>query len=1048
MKTARQLYACLAAGMLIVSIASVPVFSSTSATITGRVTDSQGLVVPGAQVQATNILTNISYASETNEDGLYRISNLPPGEYRVIVQKQGFASIAKPRVELHVQDTITLNFSMQLGSVTQTITVEGGAPLLQSESAAVGTVVDRLFVENIPLNGRTFQSLISLTPGIVITPALSTASGGSGQFTVNGQRSDANSFMVDGVSANIGTSPGSFAGAQVSGNLPGLTALGTTQSLVSIDAMQEFKVQTSTYSAEFGRQPGGHVSIITRSGTNEFHGSLFDYLRNDLLDANDWFANRSGQPKAKERQNDFGGTFGGPVVLPGYNGRNRTFFFFSYEGLRLRLPQFTLANVPTPALRQSAPAALQPILNAFPQPNGLDLGNGLAEFSAGYSNPSSLDATSIRVDHAINQDWNLFGRYSRVPSENAPRNTVNLSETLRVRFGSQTTTVGLTGAFTPNISSDFRFNYSENKGSSMTTVDSVFGATPIAMDAVLPSQFVSRTSSFAVVLLFTGRTAPGLPQVILINGLLQDQQQINLVENISYGVGRHRLKFGLDYRRLTPFHAQNVYSLNAFYLSQQEVLNNSSPFASVSASLAAHPIYTNFSAYAQDTWKVARRLTVDLGLRWDVNPAPGESNGNDPPAVTGINNLATMQLAPRGTPMWNTTYDNFAPRFGVAYQLTQQAGREIVIRGGFGVFYDTGNNQGSTAFGRFPFTASRVAAGLAFPLSQAQAVPPPLPDLSSLTPPFGTIIVFDPDLKLPYTMQWNVALQQALGANQVVSVSYVGAAGRRLLQQRQLSLGPINPSFTTVLLTTNRATSDYHALQAQFQRRLSRGLQALISYTWSHALDEDSTDNGTIVPVRGNASFDVRHVFSAAMTYDIPAPKQNRILNAVLGYWSVDTSMNARTALPVDIVARQVTNPADGTLAAVRPNIIPGMPLYVDDGSVPGGRRINAAAFSIPPLGQFGDLGRNVARGLGAWQVDFALRRRFNLTERMHLQFRAEAFNLFNHPNFGTIQTSLTASNFGQATNMLNQQLSGVGLSQLYQIGGPRSLQFALKLLF
>jgi hypothetical protein len=317
-----------------------------------------------------------------------------------------------------------------------------------------------------------------------------------------------------------------------------------------------------------------------------------------------------------------------------------------------------------------------------------------------------------------------------------------------------------------------------------------------------------------------------------------------------------------------------------------------------------------------------------------------------------------------------------------------------------------------------------------------------------LTPPFGTINVFDPDLKLPYTMQWNVAVQQALGANQVVTVSYVGAAGRRHLQRRQLSLSAINPNFTTVILTTNDATSDYNALQVQFQRRLSRGLQALVSYTWSHALDEDSTDNGTVVPVRGNASFDVRHVFAAAMTYDIPSPARNRLLGTLLGHWSLDTSTNGRSALPVDLVARQVTNPADGTLAAVRPNVVPGVPLYLDDPTVPGGRRINAAAFSIPPTGQFGDLGRNVVRGLGAWQVDFALRRRFDLTEKIHLQFRAEAFNLFNHPNFGTIQTSLTAANFGQATNMLNQQLSGAALSQLYQIGGPRSLQFALKLLF
>jgi len=341
---------------------------------------------------------------------------------------------------------------------------------------------------------------------------------------------------------------------------------------------------------------------------------------------------------------------------------------------------------------------------------------------------------------------------------------------------------------------------------------------------------------------------------------------------------------------------------------------------------------------------------------------------------------------------------------------------------------------------------TRNISNVAYPLSATQLAPPALPSLSNPSPPYGTLSAFDPELKLPYTLQWNLAVEQSLGKNQVVTISYVGADGRRLLQQRQLSLTSINPSFTTVKLTANRATSDYDSLQAQFRRRLSRGLQVLASYTWSHALDEDSADNGTIVPVRGNAAFDLRHVFAAAVTYDIPAPSQGRVLEAILSRWSLDTTIHAQSAAPVDLIVSNIVNPADGTLVGRRPSVIAGIPLYIEDPSSPGRRRINRAAFLIPAAGQVGNLGRNVLRGLPSWQVDFAFRKEFRLTEKANLQFRAEAFNIFNHPNFGTIQTTLTAANFGQATNMLNRQLGGI--NQLYQFGGPRSFQFALKFLF
>jgi hypothetical protein len=1027
---------------------------STSATLSGTVEDQKGAVIPGVSVTIENVNTSLRRQTTTNGEGSFTIPLLPPSVYTVRVEVQGFAPAQINNVVLNVGDQKALQIELKTGSITEMVRIEGDAPLI-NESPAVGTTVDRQFVANIPLNGRSFQTLITLTPGVVLTPNPNGGFNYDGQFSVNGQRPTANAFSVDGVSANFGAAPNKGPGTQTSGNNPGLTAFGTTQSLVSVDALQEFKVQTSNYSAEYGRQPGGQISIVTRSGTNEFHGSVFDYLRNDKFDANDWFANANRQPRPPERQNDFGGTFSGPVLLPrfgeggsqpGYDGRNRTFFFFSYEGLRLSLPTFTLTNVPSLSLRQQAPAAVQPILNAFPLPNGRDLGNGLAEFAASYSNPSTLNATSIRIDHTINSKVTLFGRYNHAPSDSASRLTGNLSDVLSNSINTKTFTAGLMAILTPRVTNELRANFSDNFAFTRLEQTAFSGATPLARSILVPSQFDSISAQGAAVFFLPGRTSSSRPLVNFSDSGVTSQRQFNIVDNLSYSVSAHQFKFGIDFRRLTPIFDVNSYATEFDFDFVQDVLNARPAFVVVQAGMPVKPLYVNFSAFAHDSWRASRRLTLDLGVRWEVNPPPSEANNNLPLAVTQITNLSTMQLAPRGTKLWKTTYNNFAPRVGVAYQLSQQPGRESVIRAGFGIFYDTGNDFSAFQFAVFPFTSLIFPSGVTFPVNPSQVAPAPIAALQpTINPPYGTLHAFDPHLKLPYTRQSNVTIEQSLGTNQTLTVSYVGATGKRLLQRKQLILGPINPLFRTVNLTTNSATSSYNALQAQFQRRLSRGLQAIASYTWSHAIDDDSASYTSRLAQRGDASFDVRHSFAAAVTYDLPFPRDHGAASAIFSGWSIDTTGRAQSALPVDPIARTLTNP-DGTVINVRPNLITGVPLYVDDSTVPGGTRINRAAFLVPAVGQSGTLGRNVLRGLPAWQIDFALRRQIALTEKLNLQLRAEAFNAFNHPNFGTIQTSLTAANFGQATNMLNRQLGS--LSQLYQIGGPRSLQFAIKLLF
>jgi carboxypeptidase family protein/TonB-dependent receptor-like protein len=1024
--------------------------SLSTATLTGRVTDSNAAAIVGAKVDANNIDTNLTFSTVTNTEGLFVIPNLPPGRYRIFVQKDGFQTIVKPDVTLHVQDITSLSFSMQPGSLIQSVTIEGGAPLIQKESAAVGTLVDRQFVENLPLNGRSFQSLIALTPGVVLTK---TNVEDQGQFSINGQRSNSNYFTIDGVSANIGASSGITPGQFNGGTLPGLSASGGTNNLVSVDALQEFKILTSTFAPEFGRTPGAQISIATRSGTNEFHGTVFDYFRNDALDANDWFANNRGLKKPALRQNDFGGVLGGPII------ENRTFFFFSYEGLRLRLPQTGTTTVPSLSARQIASAGIRPFLDAFPQPNGSNLANNFAEFNATFSDPSSLDATSVRVDHVVSSKFTPFVRYNHAPSDTVQRGgSRSLNSLTTNSLNTQTITVGGALILTPAISNDLRVNYSRSSVATSVLLDTFGGATPLSDSLLFPSSFSSQDSLFNFVL--TGGTNSILTQGKFSGNL---QRQFNLVDTISVTLGAHQLKSGIDFRRLSPVFNALKYGRNDFFAGVDGALTGRANSVAISAFAGPlFPVFTNVSLFGQDTWKVTPRLTLTYGLRWELNPAPKEANGKAPLAVIGLDDPATLSLAPRGAPLYKTTYDNFAPRFGMGYQLSQSKGLEMILRGGIGVFYDLGSGPAGSAFGYgFPNTVEKFLSGALMPLDAASAAPPSF----SLSPPYGNIRgAVAPDLKLPYSWQWNVAIEQSLGSHQTVSASYVGAVGRRLLRQEILRRP--NPNFATVFATRNASSSDYHAMQLQYQRRLSRGLQALASYTWSHSIDDVSNDSSFGAPIgnidlkqeRGPSDFDVRHAFSAAVTYDIAVPPGKRFVNKILRNFSTDTIFTTRSAAPVNVLTgADGVGGFTGPNGISRPDLLIGVPLYINDPAAAGGRRINRAAFTLP-VGRQGTLGRNALRGFPLWQMDFSLRRQFNITERVKFQLRAEFFNVFNHPNFGDPGAGANGTNivtnprFGQSINMLGRSLGSGGTSggfnPLYQIGGPRSIQLALKLAF
>jgi hypothetical protein len=1041
---------------------------SPNGNINGSVQDPSNGAIVAAEIVAVNDVTGVQYTTKTNSEGIFVLPNLPPGPYRVQVSKIGFKTIIKPDIVLNVQDALSLNFTLPVGAAYEVLTVEGGAPLVNTENATVSTVIDRQFAENLPMNGRSFQTLIELTPGVVVT---ATNYEDNGQFSVNGQRAASNYWMVDGVSANIGIGPVFGGGNGIGGAVGSFSALGGTNSIVSVDALQEFRIQTSTFAPEFGRTPGGQISIVTRSGTNRFHGTAFDYLRNDVFDAKNWFngyTNNPPLPKSKERQNDFGGTFNGPI------GKDKTFFFFSYEGLRLRLPQTSLTTVPDLASRQNAHVSVRPLLDAYPLPNGPDdPSTGVAQFNASYSNPASLDAYSLRVDHRLNQRWTVFGRYNYSPSEFADRGGTGgnsaLSNLQWSRITTHTATAAGTWTISHTMTNDLRFNYSHVNANGFDSLDSFGGAVPLSAPP-FPASFTEQNAQFGLGIF----SLKG--EGIILGKQAQDiQRQINVVDGFSWQKGLHSLKFGVDYRHLAPIFRPVNYDQAVIFTDVPSAEMGNAAFSEITSRDNVNLGFNNLGAYAQDTWHALPRLTLTYGLRWDVDYKP--SSTPNIPAVTGYSqtNFANLNFASLGRPAFATRFANLAPRIGFAYEVGPAAGWQTVVRGGFGVFYDlvsseVGNVLNSLSF-EPPFGNQMFYSNAPYPLTAAQSAPIPIPTSASFAQSF---FVFNPNLKLPYTLEWNGALQQALGKGETLSASYVGASGKRLLQTTTI-LGP-QPTFPGATFpggsfVDNTADSKYNALQLQYQRRLSRGLQAIASYSWSHSIDNASAGSygngsnlgapGNVNKNRGDSDFDIRNALSGALTYDIPTPTKNALVKAVLGGWSCENLLLVRSAPPIDVSDVNFFQLNGGLQVNIRPDIVPGEPAYLYGRQYPGGKALNPSAFASPPVDpstgnpiRQGDLSRNWLRGFGAVQWDFALHRQIPIHESVKLEFRVEMFNVMNHPNFGPPSTSFGLAGFGLATTTLAQSLSGSGsggaggFNPLYQIGGPRSMQFALKAIF
>jgi hypothetical protein len=986
------LLGCLAGG--------IPCLAQPFTQLSGMILDPSEAGVPGAAVSLVNEDSGFRRAVESQPDGSYRVAPLEPGLYKITVRKEGFRTVVRFGLRLETRQAARANFTLPVGSMQETITVEGEPDALSRAEVSPGAVLARGEFEDLPLNGRGLLSLLDLAPGTVITPA---TRGESGQFTVDGQRPNTHYFTVDGVSANTGVSAGGLPAQSTGGVLPAMSAFGSMHSLVSFGELAELRVQTSTTAPDFGRLPGANVALTSRSGSNQFHGSLLYSFRHEDLAANDWFANRGGNPRAPLRLSDAGAALGGPLL------RNRTFFYLSYEGLRLRQPFAWRSVVPSLAAREAAPDWVQPVLGSFPVPNGPALGPDMGEWSGRNNRPSRLDVGSLRIDHAFTPRVTAFGRYNVSPSVSEFGNTQVNHLDLRWR----SVTAGLSVRPRPDLVLDLRANASTVRVNSYWQQMGEAASAPCYLDSVMLALVHSSGRCGYLLRL----SVAGLGQFISGSEGAREQGQYQLVAVAGLTRGGHSFQMTADYRRLSPRRRDGAGSIGAIAESLSDLNADHNLWLAVAGPQNSSTVLREYSASLRDTWRITPRLTATYGLRWDFSPAPGA--GRDAYYLDPIQ--GTMRVYQR--PIWPAQYRNLAPRVGVAWRPGE--GRTVVRAGG-GIYYGSSLSIATDLINGGPFSLWQYANGKYAPFSMVLS--------------YG----FMPDLRLPLVKQWNVSVEHSLGGREVISATYAGSAGRRLIR-REMG-GPGATPVSWIALATNNGSATYHGLQVQYRRSLARGLRGLASYSWSHSIDDGSSDAGLYwagpqAPRRsdrGSSDFDVRQAFSTALNYEFRG-------------WALDGIFHARAGFPLTV---QTTEHFNGlTFANVfRPNLVPGRPIWIDDPAAPGGRRLDPGAFAIPPTEVQGSLGRNVITGFGMSQLDLALRRAILVREERSIELRLEAFNALNHANFADPVKYLVNPLFGQSTSMLNLMLGSgspaSGLAPMFQTGGARSLQITLRLRF
>jgi hypothetical protein len=983
--------------------------------ITGVVRDQSGAVVPNASVRIINAGTNEERTMQTDANGRYEAPVLPTGRYHIEASAPGFKTQQISNVNLAVGEKARLDLELPVGEIGEVVTI-ASQTRTEVETSAIGDTIGVARVGNLPVNGRDFTLLLATVPGSV-------QSSNFFQTSINGVPTwFGQSVLVDGVDAGRG---------DLNGVSNVLGRIDARVNRISMDSIQEVQVLEQTYAAQYGQAIGSIINPVTKSGTNDFHGGLFEYFRNDRLDANDFFANARNVGKQKLRLNQFGGNLSGPIL------RNRLFFFTNYEGVRQRKGTILQGLVPTPAFRATFKPELEPVLRKLPLPN-----TSFASADPRLGLYSKIGNRELREDTgSVKFDYNAGTR-----DQFAVRYNINDSDTitpygiaegqiapgwLRVQLFKATHT----HTFASNAINEFAVGVNRNV------------TYPQGGDMSLP------IFNFAFVDNAIAGPGPALFSQFRASTTLQ------FLDTLSYVRGDHSFKFGADIR-VNRRAARVDRQVQLIFFSVQDFANNA-PFI---AQRLSHPTLgyrnENFSFFIQDDWKAHPRLTLNLGLRYDASTPSREQYGR-------LQNfdLATRSYTPIGARVHNPDLNNFGPRVGLAWDLFGT--QKTVLRAGFGIFYNQelpasfGSPHNDTfpnltvnvfdaIFGGFPFP-------FAFPLNDA---------VFELAPPSSKAInVIDPNLRTPYAEQWSLNIQQDVGIG-VLQVGYVGNHVLKLTAGSSITALNINrsdpftlarpiPSLGDIFIIAGYPQSNYNALQTTFKRRLANGLGFNVNYTWAHQIDDaigffkDYQDPNNTRADRAAGDSDIRHNLTFDLTYDVPSLRRifGSLPRALADGWQLNSITQIRSGFPVNVT---VTGGLFG--GSLRPNLIPGVPVRPADYRLPE-RQFNPAAFAAPPPGTFGSLGRNALRGPGFSQVDFSVFKNTRLTETVSLQFRTEIFNIFNHPNFADPFSGLNrdplsnslqpTASFGQSFQTVGDQLGG----QL-GAGGPRQIQFALRLIF
>ncbi|HEX4748698.1 MAG TPA: carboxypeptidase regulatory-like domain-containing protein [Bryobacteraceae bacterium] len=1099
--------ACLTHLFVAIAFAFVGAAQTITGSISGTVRDQSGAVMGGVSITVENTATGLKRETRTASSGDFLISALPFGSYGLRTEKAGFQT-AVADVNVAVDQVRTVEITMKVGEQTQQVTVQSSVENVNTETTQLGGVVNHRDVVELPLNGRDFTQLARIQAGVASSGGGGGQQGGEGgvaNFSSNGQRSSSNNFLVDGVDNNNYVS-------------------GAVAMQPSIDSIQEFEVQTNTFAAEYGRNSGAIVNLVTRSGTNDLHGSLFEFFRNDALDARNFF-DPAGFATPELRLNQFGGTVGGPIK------KDRTFFFINYEGFR-RIAGITLiTNVPTVLERQGVftnangqqirvpvNSVSAQLFNLWPTPN---LSGPLGNFVSSPNLVQGTDQGLIKIDHHFGNSDTLSARYTQSRQDTAYPFTPGQSSTSVPGFGTNLTgsnelfSLNYIKLLGPHALNEARFGF--NRTHDLTANQLGPQAATYGINTGYSAGAPMSLGNIPFITLSGGLVSAG-SAVSNLGGSDNNPSGSTIntfqyVDQFSYTTGRHSWKFGTDIRRLQLNRIYDLaFSGELVFDGSQNPQGISNALVDFAEGLPVSSLQfvgnserglrtSSFDFFAQDTFKLKPNLVINYGLRYELNTVLKDVNGllstffpqnfksYLPPAASQTNLEALQQAGIVTQNQVSGIYDgnhrNFAPRLGLAYSVGQKY--HTVFRTGYGIFYDTiiGNIPGNVALN-----------------------PPYLPDYYNSAPSIGwpqafgptafpVLTIVDQNLKTPYAQDYNFNIQQELPWTMVFQVGYVGTHGTHLprfvdtnqpyITQAQLST--LTPSLTQrlqligvpppvipilesnigalpgivrnqyfgypkILTAETNINSHYDSLQSTLSKQLSQGLSFQLNYTFSKSIDEASDFYGsgangtTVLPQnnfnilegeRGLSDFDIRHRFSGSFVWQLPVKQWISSAPAAFANgWEFAGILTLQTGQPFSVLTG-LNNSRTGE-GNDRPNVVNNP----NSGPHTVQQWFNTADFLPNALLTFGDSGRNIVTGPGFHDLDFSIIKNTHFSERANLQFRAEFFNVLNHPNFALPSNVESAANFGALYETPDVAQNNVGLGS----GGPRLIQFGLKFLF